>query len=366
MKIVYTHDVFSTQPYGGISRYIYEISKGITESGQHQVEIFAPLHVNRYFEKSDELDIRGVRVPYIPRAGRFVLSFNAAASRFFVKPRRNVDILHETYYTSEDCSPGKARRVITCHDMIHEKFSGIISPKDKTAAVKREAVKRADHIICNSKNTRKDLIEILNVPEERTSVTHLGCSMKGSESDAVPFEARKAFILYVGHRFVYKNFERFLRAFSMSGFLKKEFSIVCFGGGELSNKEREFVSSLHVPSEKLIWMSGNDAKLADLYASAKVFVYPSLYEGFGIPPLEAMALGCPVACSNTSSIPEVVGDAAELFDPTDEEMMCAAIERVITDTVRSKKLIEAGYKRVRQFSWAKCAQETLDAYSSLL
>ena len=304
-------------------------------------------------------------MPHIPKMGRFVRSTNIAASRLLVKPRTDVDVFHETYYTSTDCAPRKAIKILTCFDMIHEKFSNVLSPKDKTAVVKKEAIKRADHIICISENTRKDLIELLNVPREKTSVTYLGCSLKPNEFLSFPM-SKKAFLLYVGPRFVYKNFERFLKVFAGSKLLKTEFSIICFGGGSFSDRERSLARSLHIPPDQLIQMSGTDEKLASLYASATAFVYPSLYEGFGIPPLEAMTFGCPVVASDTSSIPEVVGDAAELFDPTDEEMMCAAIERVVTDAEHSKKLIDAGYDRVKQFSWTKCAQETLNIYSSLI
>lgn len=369
MKILYTHDIFSTQLYGGISRYFYEIMNcivGANGTNGNEVEVFAPTYVNKYLDNSNGVRIWGIRIPHVAKMGRFVLLANRAASHLFIKPRKNIDILHETYYTRTDCSPRKARKVITCFDMVHEKFSGIISLKDKTAIVKSEAIKRADHVICISKNTRKDLIEILGVPEEKTSVTYLACSFTPNDNFIVSPQIRKPFILYVGPRFSYKNFERFLRAFALSNFLKKEFSIICFGGGNLNDQERALANSLNIPTERLVQISGTDEKLSGLYASAAAFVYPSLYEGFGIPPLEAMTFGCPVVCSDTSSIPEVVGDAAELFDPTDEEMMCAAMERVVTDTERSKKLVDAGYDRVKQFSWTRCAQETLNIYHSLL
>ena len=113
-------------------------------------------------------------------------------------------------------------------------------------------------------------------------------------------------------------------------------------------------------------MGGGDEILAALYQQAAAFVYPSLYEGFGIPPLEAMAVGCPVICSGTSSLPEVVGDAAEVFDPQDEEAMLAAIERVLESPGRRDALVAAGRNRYQQFTWEKCAQETAAIYRKLL
>ena len=106
--------------------------------------------------------------------------------------------------------------------------------------------------------------------------------------------------------------------------------------------------------------------LAGLYGQASVFIYPSLYEGFGIPPLEAMSYDCPVVCSKTSSIPEVVGDAGEFFDPADIESMRAAIERVVTSDSHQKLLIAKGRARLKYFSWDRCAAETLDLYMKLV
>jgi glycosyltransferase involved in cell wall biosynthesis len=121
-----------------------------------------------------------------------------------------------------------------------------------------------------------------------------------------------------------------------------------------------------ISPHNIIQISGGDAVLAGLYSTAAALVYPSLYEGFGIPPLEAMSFGCPVVCSRTSSLPEVVGSAAELFDPADEEEMCTAIERIISSTERSQLLVDRGYERIKQFSWEKCAQDTLDVYKKVL
>jgi glycosyltransferase involved in cell wall biosynthesis len=113
-------------------------------------------------------------------------------------------------------------------------------------------------------------------------------------------------------------------------------------------------------------MSGDDALLSRLYRQATAFVYPSLYEGFGIPPLEAMSFDCPVVCSNTSSIPEVVGDAARLFDPADIDALRAAIEAVVGSPDLRDNLVRRGRKRIRHFSWDRTAMETMDIYRELV
>jgi glycosyltransferase involved in cell wall biosynthesis len=112
-------------------------------------------------------------------------------------------------------------------------------------------------------------------------------------------------------------------------------------------------------------MSGSDDLLGRLYSSASVFIYPSLYEGFGIPPLEAMAHDCPVAASNTSSIPEVVGEAAELFDPEDQGDMRAAMERIACSAEHARALVSKGRRQIEKFTWDACAQATLDVYRQI-
>ncbi len=233
--------------------------------------------------------------------------------------------------------------------------------------MKQVALRNADHVICISENTRRDLIELFQVPEHRTSVVYLGHSLIGKTAvdDKFHLPGNKPYLLYVGNRDGYKNFANLIRAYSQSPELEKSFAMVFFGGGGFTDEEQRSMRSLGISTEDVHHVEGNDQVLANLYSGAVAFIYPSLYEGFGIPPLEAMALGCPVICSGTSSLPEVVGDAAELFNPHDPNDICEAIERVVSSQQRSSILIARGYQRVKQFSWEKCALETLNQYKRL-
>ena len=255
--------------------------------------------------------------------------------------------------------------MLTVFDLVHEKFTGQYSRFDPTSAEKAAAVARADHIICISKNTQRDLVELLAVPMEKTSVVYLGSSaLKVNREGTLPRNDRP-FLLYVGVRGGYKNFKRLVAAFASSALLKRDFDLVCFGGGALSGEERRHAKELGISEGRLRHVSGGDDVMAQLYATAAAFVYPSVYEGFGIPPLEAMSVGCPVICSNSSSLPEVVGDAAELFDPLDEEQLRNAMERVVTSEGLRQELIARGRRRCAAFSWEGCAQETLSIYRKL-
>jgi len=231
--------------------------------------------------------------------------------------------------------------------------------------MKRIATQRADHVICISECTRKDLLEFFYLPEDKVSVVYLGFDRLNPVISTVDFK-NKPYLLYVGQRRGYKNFEGFLRAYASSAWLRNNFDVVCFGGGIFSREETKLFEEFRLSGDQLIQVNGSDSKLANFYRDAALFVYPSLYEGFGIPPLEAMSLDCPVACSNSSSIPEVVGDAGEYFDPNDTESMRTAMERVLNSTSRRAELIERGRLRCTHFSWARCAEETLAVYRSLM
>lgn len=363
MRIVYDHQIFSWQGYGGISRYFFEIATSLNRSFSTQVEIFAPFYLNRYLSDQSKL-CKGTQVP---RGGRAILRVNNMLAHLTLKLRRDIDIFHETYYSRRDLCPRSAKRVISVYDMIHEKFADQFPSGDKTRYIKYEAVRRADHVICISENTQRDLVAIYDIPIEKTSVVYLGYSLGVKQDELLlPPKVAQPYLLYVGQRAGYKNFEGLLKAYANSPVLRKEFKMVCFGGGAFSTKELEMINNLQLSPQQIIQFAGSDDVLAGLYASATAFVYPSLYEGFGIPPLEAMSFDCPVVCANTSSLPEVVGDAAEMFDPNNTEDMRTAVERVVLSKERNEELSRAGRERIKQFSWEKCAQETLALYQKLL
>lgn len=248
--------------------------------------------------------------------------------------------------------------------MIHERFPSAFPQHDRTSELKRMATQRADHVICISESTRNDLLEFFDLPENKVSVVYL--RFDSLTTIITETDIKKPYLLYVGYRGSYKNFDGFLRAYASSSWLRNNFDVVCFGGGAFSIDEKKLFDDLKLSDDKLIQMNGDDSKLASIYRNDALFVYPTFYEGFGIPPLEAMSLGCPVACSNNSSIPEVVGNAAEYFDPKDNESMCTAMERVLNSSLRQAELIKYGHVRCAQFSWERCAEETLAIYRGLV
>jgi len=361
MKITFDSQIFTLQQYGGISRYISSLVSHLDEIEGVDANIVAPFYINAYLNKLSKHLVWGIKIPRIPKTGRIFHLCGLFLTRIIISKKKS-QIVHETYFCSKPVAPKGVPSVVTVYDMIHELF-----PSDmvkKPSDWKRIATKRADHIICISESTRKDLLELYGIPEDKVSVVYLGFdALIPLESNVVK---RKPYILYVGHRGDYKNFERFLRAYTSSAFLIKDFDVVCFGGGAFLNSEKQLFDELNLLEGQVTHKSGNDAQLAAYYRDAALFVYPSLYEGFGIPPLEAMSLGCPVACSNTSSIPEVVGDAGQYFDPNNIESIQSAMEMVLASGERKTDLINKGYERCNHFTWERCAQETLAVYRALI
>jgi glycosyltransferase involved in cell wall biosynthesis len=364
VKVVFDDQVFCWQEFGGISRYFYELAKRVTNEKNFSASVVAPLYVNRYLAEGG-VKVKGVRIPKTRNSGRIISALNGLVASALIRSERP-DALHETYYyRRRSLAPRGCPTVVTVFDMTHEKFPGHFLARDRTSEAKRAAVLRADRVICISANTQRDLIDILGVAPEKTVVIHLGFTLTNQTASAVSPINIRPFLLYVGPRGGYKNFDALLGAYASSEALRNNFSLIAFGGGRFSAEEEECIRALSL-ADCVRQMSGDDALLSMLYRQAAAFVYPSLYEGFGIPPLEAMGFDCPVICSNTSSIPEVVGDAARLCDPEDIDAMRTAIEAVVGSHDLRDDLVRRGRERIKHFSWDRTAMETMNVYRELL
>ena len=275
------------------------------------------------------------------------------------------DIYHPTYYSYAIKKRGNIKTVITVFDMIHELYLSGKENFKNDILIKKKSIMSADHIICISSNTKKDLQEIYNIDDELISVIYLGSPLLRKKFIEVNCSIPgKPYILYVGKRGGYKNFGILLKAFYMSN-LKYDYDLVCFGGGKFKREEvLEFENLKLVDSIKHV--EGEDNLLQFHYENAHVFIYPSLYEGFGLPALEAMTFGCPVIASNASSIPEIVDNAALLFSPNKVEELSNCIKKIFNDTKIRNDYIEMGKKRCKDFSWEKTVLETFHLYQKLL
>lgn len=372
VRVVFDSQIFSAQRFGGISRYFVSLASAMNALPGVSARVVAPFHFNEYLAHLPAGMLKGGKAAWAERGPSLAQLLNAVMERWHIGTFRP-DIVHHTYYFPRFGRRARPRNVLTVYDMIHEKHPEDFRSSATMVRLKAAAIKRADHVICISEHTRRDLLETYPIPLERVSVTYLDCDdMTHLLSNEEPATVRRRllgrdepYVLYVGARNKYKNFQSLFQAYADSPWLKEHFMLLCFGGGPFNEDELKAIRAANV-QDRVRQVGGSDAVLAECYRHAAVFVYPSHYEGFGIPPLEAMSLQCPVACSNTSSIPEVVGDAAVMFDPADAGAIRAALERILGSPELRSQLITLGERRRQQFSWQRCAQETMDIYRTLL
>lgn len=362
MKIAFDNQTFCLQSYGGISRYIFRVAESLNGLDQ-DAKIFAGLHQNNYLPSLPTKQVIGKRIGYPRRGSGRITTANTRICNQLIKLWQP-DIIHKTYYFN----PASTNKpvVITVHDMIHELFSADFHPNDKTTQYKMQSINDAKCVIAISQSTKNDLINLFGINEEKVHVIYHGVDDFKKSDNLNPNKTitNRPYLLYVGQRNGYKNFNNLLLSYANSK-LDSDFDLIAFGGGDWSHEEKKFIHKLKL-AKNVHQITGDDSLLGALYSQAVAFVYPSKYEGFGIPPLEAMAHNCPVISSNASSMPEVIADAGVFFNPNDIDDMATALKAVLYDEDIQKKLVVKGGERLKFFSWEKCAKQTLDVYKSLL
>jgi len=287
--------------------------------------------------------------------------------------RARVELVHSLASTAPLW--GRFRRVVTVHDLIYARFpEAHAGMRDKGMRVLVPwAARRSHRVIVDSHSTRADLIALLGVSPERIDVVPLGLGALARERPAPERDVRgrlalgdRRVVLSLSAKRPHKNLTALIGALAL---IPAEDRPVLVLPGYATAHEAELrarAGALGLAEDVRFppWVSS--AELEGLWAIARAFVFPSLYEGFGLPVLEAMARGVPVACSNTSSLPEVAGDAALLFDPTDERAIATSLRRLLEDEQLRERLVARGLARAREFTWERTARLTLDSYRRAL
>ena len=356
MKVVFSHDAFRMQRYGGVSRYFARLHAGLLERG-HDSQILAALHINAYLKGISA--VRGLDAgSWRPR--RAVKGMTKVLDPVLEIPlRRGLPpdaIYHATYYNRR--SVPHRPFVVTVFDMIHEVHAGDFRPDDPTAARKATMCRAADLVITISERTRRDLLERVAVPAERVIVTPLGVDEPTRARPDESRQRRSEQLLFVGDRTRrYKNFATLLEAMAKAD---RSIRLECFGSGPTA-EEQATIDRLGL-HHRVAWRAGDDDALVEAYRAARAVVCPSLLEGFGLPVLEAMANGCAVVCSELDVFHEVHGGTALEFDPNDVDSMAAALNTAFRDDDRWTQLRASGFERVAMFSWASTVDKTIEAY----
>jgi glycosyltransferase involved in cell wall biosynthesis len=287
----------------------------------------------------------------------------------WVLRRERPDVFHAPHYV---LPPGvHCRSVVTIHDCIHLMFPQYLPSRAAYAyarATMWAAARRSDRILTVSEASKRDILHFFNVPPEKIVVVYNAIDehfRNTPPEDTVArvrerYQLDHKFVLYVGNIKPHKNLVRLIEAFDelrKHGFEDLKLLII----GALRRAVHRH--KLHKHVRFLGYLS--DETLAVLYRLASAFVFPSLYEGFGLPPLEAMASGTPVVTSNVSSLPEVTGDAAVLVDPYDVDSIVEGLRRVLSDPALAAELGRRGQERAREFSWARSVEKTRQVYQEL-
>jgi glycosyltransferase involved in cell wall biosynthesis len=357
-SVIFGPEIWSLQNEGGISRYFQELIHGLSELGVGG-KVLTQNYAN---PRLGTLDVEGFEIESLSDPNE---SFKEAMKRLGEEAQSN--IFHPTYYSKDhvDIREPRTKIVVTVFDMISELFPEKKPRFRRVIDEKKISVHKADHILAISSQTKNDLINMYGVPAEKISVTYLGSKLHLLPKKDISTIRRGRYILYVGKRGGYKNFINFLTAYSHSESLKSGFSIVAVGGGEFTPNENSDLQKLGITG-KVKQVDADDIELSTYYRKAACLVYPSLYEGFGLPPVEAMSLNCPVIASTGGSIPEICKEAAEYFDPADVDSIEHVISTTLGDEQRLREMRQTGLEVADLFTWEKTASTTLDAYKKVI
>jgi glycosyltransferase involved in cell wall biosynthesis len=270
----------------------------------------------------------------------------------FVVPR-STDVLWSANYNAPFVSPG--RLVVTVHDVCHLAHPEFFRSRLKSEYARlsfRNVARRAAQVICDSEFTATEIERLVGIPRSRMTVIYPGLDRAWSSTPQGPRPHDAPYLLYVGNVKPHKNLGRLLSAFSILA-PRIPHSLVIVGRKEgLGTLDHEAMDIAHRFGDRVV-VTGeiSDERLKTYYAHADLLAFPSLYEGFGFPPLEAMASGVPVVASRAASIPEVCGDGAAYFDPTSIDEMSTVIDQALSDQALREQLRERGLRRVKKFSW---------------
>ena len=355
----------------GVGNYCHYLLKSLLRLGEADITGFSASLTAPCLNGFESLPLRRLNMPT-----RVLYK----SWEWFRRPRIDtlmpgIDVYHATNYFLPPA--GSARRVVTFHDLAFVKRPELCSPKISGlfARLAGGFAAEADAVIACSESTRKDTVELLGADPAKVAVAY-----EAVDEDFQPVERAKAaallekrhnirqpFVLFVGTLEPRKNIPALVEAFA--GLAKDIPHTLVLAGGQGWNSESVFDAIEQFGLRDRVVCTGFVSPHSDLalfYSAADAFVFPSLYEGFGLPLLEAMACGCPIAAANTSSVPEVAGPAAEYFDPEEPADIGRAVRKVLEDAPLRYSLVAHGLVQAAKFSWENCARDTLDVYRRVL
>lgn len=360
MKILFSNKIFFEQRYGGISRYFFSIFKELIKK-KIDFKIVSPIYKNNYVKTLDDKFKVGLYFAKYPSL-KFINFINEKLSLSLFKDS-NCDIIHDTYYSSYLNKIRNKKKIVTVHDLIHEKFSQYYESA-KIIEEKKNYFKNINHFVCVSNSTKYDLQEIYNIPDDKISVIYHGSNHLDNYKNITSLTNFKKFILYVGNRHRYKNFKSLLDIYSKNKNINANFDLVCFGGEKVDKNEIEILNKYKIKNKvRFIRLEVNDLNLKSLYQSASVMISTSLYEGFGINILEALSHGCPVILRRLKVFEEIYKDLPIYYDD-DSELNHTLYDYLINNLANENKKKEY-IKFSKKFNWSSSTDKLINIYKIL-
>ena len=373
LQVVMDGIIFELQSRGGISRVYQEILPRMCEMDERlKISLFADRRTKQTLPQHPQID--RVNIPTLRRYLRPASIWMPVLTKVRDSARQHRlgdgsgQIWHSTYYTYPENWAGN--QLVMVDDLIYELFASLFSSRqdDWVRAHKQMCIQKADLIICRSESTKNDLLEYYQLKDKDIRIIYNAYSQvfHPLEKDEIKpeFRSLKPFFLCVGRRLRHKNFVQVLRAYSRWPH-KSSVDLVVVDSQPWSRQERTMLAELGVEQTIHLYRDINDDELCQLYNQAEAFIHPSLYEGFGIPLLEAMACGCPVIASRIPSTIEVAGDVPFYFEPHAINDLCDKLDIALSSGKNTPR-VRQGLQKVKDYSWDKTARQTLDVYWELV
>jgi glycosyltransferase involved in cell wall biosynthesis len=372
MKVLFDTQIYDWQINGGISRYFAELIQRLDAKPDVDVLFNCAHSYNTYIQDTKWLKSS----PYLKGIDfkgklRIVKKVNQVINRPWsnsVLKTGEQDLFHPTYYDPYFLEYiGSRPFVLTVHDLTNEKFNDNSALTQKVLSWKKQLILKADHIISISNNTKKDIIDYYQVSADKISMIPLagGLNFANDQPSLQADPHHKDYLLFVGSRGSYKNFNGSVAEIAPL-LSKHNLQLIVAGGGAFNAGEIAMLKKFNIYDRVRAYAHVTDRHLAQLYTNALVFIFPSKYEGFGIPVLEAMQCGCPALLSNNSSLPEVGGDAAQYFDPLTKGDLNSALNSLILDEALRRQMKSTGLQQSKKFNWQNTADKHEIVYRSIL
>jgi glycosyltransferase involved in cell wall biosynthesis len=376
MKVLFDHQILVNQKIGGISRYFYNLTNALSDLPECEYDFSCLINKNYFFlDNPDLFSIPKVKSKFLDnliyrRKPTAILNWMSEFSTIKLIHKNQHDVVHVTDHNVgylKNCKTNKPV-VLTVHDLIPELFPNSFPFIKERLEMRAFSFKRADFFICISESTKKDLIDIYGISKEKTRVIHHGDpsyfnNISSNYRYINDFNGRARYLLYVGDRnATHKNFVKTVEETSQILLKNEDVFFLCVGN-DFSYTELKKFQMMGI-SKKMFSIKASDEQLFQIYKNAICLVYPSLYEGFGLPILEAMKASCPILCSDSSCLPEIAKNGALYFDPVNFTNFKSNLQSFI-DNKNVSQLIEKQKIILNDFSWSKTGKMTLEVYNEV-